>query len=105
MNRAIGKIDPTRTIKVPGYTMMENKEKVIPYLKSEMYLTELMDDVCSKMDNYVKAWYRDPEQLTLLRMMDDDDKNMTPEFGDVEFVHDGDLNQSLPHFVSPPIMF
>lgn len=97
MNKAIGKIDPTRTIDVPSYGM--NKEvKTVPYAKSEMYLTELMETVCAKLDGHGRAWYKDTEQLTIIKFIQDNGQ-MHPDMSEVEFVQDGDLNKSLTHFV------
>lgn len=59
-----------------------------------------MEGVCGKIDGYVKAWYKDTEELTLIKLMGENDSTMNELVGNVEFVQDGDLNKSLPHFVS-----
>lgn len=103
MNKAIAKTDPTRMIDMPGYGLDKEARKV-PLIKSEMFLTELMEDVCKKTDNYARAWYKDSKKLTLLKLLDaDNDDQMNADVSEVEFVQDGDLNKSLPHFVSWPI--
>lgn len=91
-------MDPTRTINMPGYGL-EKETRKVPYIKSEMYLTELMEGVCAQIDGYVKAWYKDTNELTLIKLMSDD-STMNDLIGNVELVQDGDLNKSLPHFVS-----
>lgn len=50
------------------------------------------------MDDYAKARYKDTQQLTILKFIDDDGK-MNPDVGMVDFIQDGDLNKSLKHFV------
>lgn len=98
MGKEIAKIDPTRTIDLPGYGL-DKKKMTIPYAKSEIFLTDLMDNICEKFDSHGRAWYKDTNQLTILSFMDEDGK-MHPDMSEVEFVQDGDLNASLPHFVS-----
>lgn len=97
MEKQIEKIDPSRTIELPVYNL--EREKNISYVKSEMFLTELMDTVCKSLDDYARAYYKDSHQLTILKLIDDT-KEMNPGVSEVEFVQDGDLNKSLPHFVS-----
>lgn len=43
--------------------------KLIQFIKSEGYLTELMEDVCDKMDDYAKARLKTNGKLIVLKMM------------------------------------
>lgn len=49
------------------------------------------------MDDYAKARYKDTNELTILKFIDDNGK-MNPEISLVDFIQDGDLNKSLQHF-------
>lgn len=51
------------------------------------------------MDDYAKARVKETRKLTVLKMILDDG-TMNPDMSIVDFVHDGDLNKSLEHFVS-----
>lgn len=53
----------------------------------------------NEMDDYAKARYKDTQQLTILKFIDDNGK-MNPDISEVDFIQDGDLNKSLQHFVS-----
>lgn len=56
------------------------------------------------MDDYAKARYKDTQELTILKFIDDNGK-MNPDISEVDFIQDGDLNKSLQHFVSRPMCF
>ncbi|XP_055639966.1 protein seele [Toxorhynchites rutilus septentrionalis] len=99
MESAVSKIDPRKKIDVGDYrldaTGDSKKRKTISYAKSEMYLTELMESVCDRMDDYAKARYKKSGRPTILKMMVD--SGMNPEMSEVDFVQEGDLNKSLKH--------
>lgn len=46
MDKRIKKVDPTKLIEVSGFRMDSKQTKSIPYVKSEMFLTELMEEIC-----------------------------------------------------------
>lgn len=46
MDKRIKKIDPSKMIEVSGFRMDSKDTKSIPYVKSEMFLTELMEEIC-----------------------------------------------------------
>lgn len=99
MELAVAKIDPRKKIDVGDYrldtTGDSKKKKTILYAKSEMYLTELMETVCDRMDDYAKARYKKNGRPTVLKMMTE--FGMNPEMSEVDFVQEGDLNKSLKH--------
>jgi hypothetical protein len=104
MQAAISKIDPKKKIGVGNFRLDstgDTSSKSVPFAKSEMYLTELMENICDKMDDYAKARYKDSGVLTVLKMISDTG-GMNTETSKVDFVQDGDLNKSLKHFVSTP---
>lgn len=99
MEQAVSKVDPKKKIDVGDYrldaTGDSKKKKTILYAKSEMYLTELMETVCDRMDDYAKARYKRNGRPTVLKMMTE--TGMNPEMSEVDFVQEGDLNKSLKH--------
>ncbi|XP_058449277.1 protein seele [Malaya genurostris] len=99
MESAVSKVDPKKKIDVGDYrldaTGDSKKKKTILYAKSEMYLTELMETVCDRMDDYAKARYKKNGRPVVLKMMTD--FGMNPEMSEVDFVQEGDLNKSLKH--------
>ncbi|XP_054740746.1 protein seele [Anastrepha obliqua] len=99
MESAIAKEDPNKTVNVSGFrldTKGNSISKAVKLIKSEMYLTELMEKICDKMEDYLKATYKSNGKFTLLKMIVDD--KMNPESSLVDFVQDGDLNKSLGHY-------
>lgn len=99
MEQAVGKIDPKKKIDVGDYrldaTGDSKKKKTILYAKSEMYLTELMESVCDRMDDYAKARFKKNGRPLVLKMMTE--TGMNPLMSEVDFVQEGDLNKSLKH--------
>lgn len=99
MELAVSKVDPKKKIDVGDYrldaTGDSKKKKTILYAKSEMYLTELMESVCDRMDDYAKARYKKNGRPVVLKMMTE--MGMNPEMSEVDFVQEGDLNKSLKH--------
>jgi hypothetical protein len=71
----------------------------VPYARSEMHLTEVLETVCSKMDDYVRATYKTSGELTLLRLISADGQ-MNPDLIHVDIIQDSDLNKSLKFYVS-----
>ncbi|XP_055850656.1 protein seele-like [Episyrphus balteatus] len=100
MEDAISKIDPKRVVEVNGFRIDDQGNlitKTAKYSKSETYLTELMETVCSTMDNYVKVTIKKTVKLDLLKMTAEDG-SMNTMMSEVDFIQDGDLNKSLPHY-------
>ncbi|XP_055916855.1 protein seele [Eupeodes corollae] len=98
MEEAVSKIDPQRVVEVSGFRIDDKGNlisKTAKYSKSETYLTELMETVCSKIDDYVKVTRKKTGKLELLKMSTDGLSSAMTEF---DFIQDGDLNKSLPHY-------
>lgn len=71
----------------------------IPYARSELHLTEALEKVCNKMDNYVQATYKSSGKLMLLELVTENGR-MNPDFDKVDIVKDPDLNKGLKFYVS-----
>ncbi|XP_075166419.1 canopy family protein seele [Haematobia irritans] len=99
MEEEIGKVDPKKKIEVSGFRLDAHGNAVgksVPMAKSEMFLSEVMDNICEKMDDYLKATYKKTGKFTLMKIMIDG--KMNPLSSEVDFVQDGDLNKSLGHY-------
>jgi len=97
MDLTIGKVDPGKKVEVGGFRLDSATSKKIPLAKSEMYLTELMENICDKMDDYARAKYKNNGKLTVLKLISESG-GMNPEMSKVDFVQDEDLNKSLKHY-------
>ncbi|XP_017865412.1 PREDICTED: protein canopy homolog 2 [Drosophila arizonae] len=96
---AIAKEDANKMVDVSGFRLDAQGNSIskrVRYIKSEMFLTELMEKICDKMDDYLKATYKSNGKFALLKMIVNG--QMNPESSLVDFVQDGDLNKSLGHF-------
>lgn len=72
--------------------------KTVPQAQSEIYLSELMEEICNKMDDYVRGLWKSNGTLTVIKMVSDG--KMNPFMDQIEFVQDDDLNKSLKYYVS-----
>ncbi|XP_031634090.1 protein seele [Contarinia nasturtii] len=100
MLSTVNKVDPKKTVEIGGYRLDSKGnalKKVVKLSKSETYLTELMENICDKMDDYAKARFKTNGTLTLIKMTTPDG-GMNPNMSLVDFIQDGDLNKSLKHF-------
>lgn len=103
----ISKIDPESTIDVGGHRLDADgnyRHKSIAQAKSELHLSELIDEVCNKMDNYVRALWKSNGTLTLFSMINSDGV-MNADFDSVDLIQDEDLNKSLKYYVRCFIVF
>ncbi|CAD7078483.1 unnamed protein product [Hermetia illucens] len=99
MEDEIAKVDPKKVASVGGFRLDEHGNAVskrVKLAKSEMYLTELMENICDKLDDYAKVTYKKTGRLNVIKFMIDG--AMNPEVSEVDFVQDGDLNKSLKHY-------
>ncbi|KAF5307468.1 hypothetical protein FQR65_LT06823 [Abscondita terminalis] len=99
LNDSVKKIDPARKVDVGGYRIDSrgnSKQKVVSEAKSEVHLSELADKVCDKMDDYVRATWKENGKLTLLKLIVDG--QMNPDSSLVDFIQDDDLNKSLKYY-------
>lgn len=75
----------------------------MPVSRSETHLSEILDGICQKMDDYAKARKKSNGQLTMIKLVVDGALN--PESSNVDFVQDDDLNKSLKYYVSYQVLF
>uniref|UniRef100_A0A0A9YMR1 Protein canopy-1 n=1 Tax=Lygus hesperus TaxID=30085 RepID=A0A0A9YMR1_LYGHE len=62
MVKDVDSIDPDKRVHVGEFMLDHNgdrPQKTVELRRSEIYLTELMEKVCSKMDDYVRAIMKD----------------------------------------------
>lgn len=98
----MAKLDPAKKVDIGGYRLDAKgnyHQKTVSEDKSEIKLSELLDDICKQMDDYVRATWKDSGKLTLLKMIGDDGK-MNSDMSSVDFIQDDDLNKSLKYYVS-----
>lgn len=100
MTKEIDKVDPKKTIEIGAYHFDERggkRRKVVEYRKSEVYLTELMERICSRMEDYVRARKKTNGQLVVLPLVGEGGK-MSPDIAHVDIIQDSDLNRSLKYY-------
>jgi len=99
MENAVSKVNSKKKIEVGGFRIDSSGNtisKTVQFSKSEMYLTELMEKICKKMDDYAKVMHKKTGKVGVIKMMVDDGLN--PDISSYDFVQDGDLNKSLEHY-------
>lgn len=101
IDSALSKVDPGKHINV-GYRLGadgETASKKIPLIKSETFLTDMLESICDNMDDYARAKYKSNGKLTVMRLVTESG-GMNPDMAKVDFVQDEDLNKSLKYYVS-----
>ncbi|KAL6430450.1 hypothetical protein ACFW04_007817 [Cataglyphis niger] len=96
----VSKANPNKLVEVGSYRMDaegNTKRKMVPLSRSEVYILDLLDDICEKMTDYVRARKKSNNQLTILNLMSSPG-TMNPRMGEVDIIQDGDLNKSLEHY-------
>lgn len=103
LKKAIGSVDPSKKIDVGGYHLDAEgnyrSSKVISATQSEVLLSEMIDQICDKMENYVRATWKSNGTLTLLNLLDSSGA-MNAKMSEVDIIQDDDLNKSLQYYVS-----
>ncbi|KAK6620040.1 hypothetical protein RUM44_006440 [Polyplax serrata] len=100
MTDAIESVNPNKKIQVGGYRLGNNGEysgRLVPYKRSSMQISELMDTTCEKMTDYVRAKTKDTKKLVLLKLMTSEGV-MNPDISNVDLIQDSDLNKSLEFY-------
>lgn len=96
----LGNINPTREIEIGNYRMDAKGNtirKKVPLIHSEVHLSDVLDSICEKMADYVRATYKSTGQLTVLRIMTPSG-GLNPEMSNVNIIQDGDMNKSLKFY-------
>lgn len=97
----IKNIDPDKVVDVGGYHLDVGgnyKKKVKQQAKSEIYLSDYVDEVCNRMDDYVRATWKENGSLMILSLLTE--AGMNPLMSEVDVIQDDDLNKSLKFYVS-----
>ncbi|XP_044745583.1 protein seele [Coccinella septempunctata] len=101
MKKAVNLLDPSKKIDVGGYHLDAEgnyrSTKVISAAHSEILLSEIMDQICDKMENYVRATWKSNGTLTLLNLLDPSG-GMNSKMSEVDIIQDDDLNKSLQYY-------
>ncbi|KAJ8675224.1 hypothetical protein QAD02_011010 [Eretmocerus hayati] len=94
----VEKIDSKKKMSIGQYQLDpkgNTAQKTVHLRKSEVYLSEQLENLCKKMEDYVRATYKSNGQLTLLKLMTD--KGLNPLMSEVDIIQDGDLNKSVEY--------
>lgn len=90
MNFSVSQVDPKKTINVGSFRLSPDgtmKDKKVPLARSETHLSELLDGLCDRMNDY--ALYEDPDtqQKQYKRFAPRDGQNMgdLPDFKHFKF--------------------
>lgn len=100
IDNIIQKVDPKKKVDVGSYRLDSKgnqKQRTVPYARSELHLTEVMETVCNNMDDYVRATYKSSGELTLLKLVTESGQ-MNPDMSRVDIIQDSDLNKSLKFY-------
>ncbi|KAK2579778.1 hypothetical protein KPH14_011113 [Odynerus spinipes] len=71
--------------------------KKVPKARSEIHISDTVDEICEKMSDYVRATYKTNGQLTILNLISPSG-GMNPEMNKVDLIQDNDLNKSLKYY-------
>lgn len=95
----IEKVNPKRKVNVGGFRLDGEgnlKQVQVPYARSQLHLSEVMDRVCKVFKDYSLANYKSSGRPTLLRFMIDG--KMNPEMSMVDLVPNPETNDKLPYY-------
>ncbi|XP_012351133.2 protein seele [Apis florea] len=96
----LAKIDPAREIEIGNYRLDAQGNiihKKIPLAQSEVHVSDILDNICEKMSDYVRATYKSNGELTILNLISPSGA-MNPEMSKVDIIQDDDLNKSLKYY-------
>ncbi|XP_059481154.1 protein seele [Neocloeon triangulifer] len=96
----IKKANPEHTIEVGSYRLDskgDKKQRKIQYARSELHMSEVLDNVCKKFEDYVQGAYKSNKQPTIFRIITEKG-TMNPIMNEVDIVPDPDLNKGLKYY-------
>jgi len=99
IQRNVSSVDAANIVQVSNFRLDGNGDQIkqtVPLARTQLYLTEVMDSVCEKMNDYVRATYKKNGTLTVMPLILDG--KMNPLMSEVDVVQDSDLNKSLQYF-------
>lgn len=100
MEQDIEKIDPKKKVDVGSFRIDhkgDQRHKEVEYRRSEIFLTELMEKICNKMEDHVRARLKSNGRLIIFPLVTESGK-MNPIMSDVDVIQDSDLNKSLKFY-------
>ncbi|RZF37143.1 hypothetical protein LSTR_LSTR015333 [Laodelphax striatellus] len=93
---AVEKVDPSK--KVPKAFRVDGDGNVggqeVEYRRSEVFLIELLEKVCDKMEDYVKAKHKTTGEIVLFPLTLEGNK-MNPLMSEVDLIQDPGLNKNI----------
>jgi len=78
----ISKVDTKKTIEIAGFRVDpqgNQKQKTIPYARSEVHLTEVVENLCSNMNKYAQSRDKVTNKLKFIRTESRDGEAITLE--------------------------
>ncbi|CAB3386781.1 Hypothetical predicted protein [Cloeon dipterum] len=100
IDKEVAKANPEHTIEVGSYRLDTNgdkRQRKIQYARSELHLSEVLDSVCDKFEDYVQAAYKTNHQPMIFKIVGDNGQ-MNPLMSEVDITPDADLNKSLKFY-------
>ncbi|XP_033219421.1 protein seele [Belonocnema kinseyi] len=97
LQHELRKVDPAKKMDVGSFRLDADGNAVfkkVPLASSEIHISETLDKVCAKFDNYIRATHKSSGRLTLLNLFAPAG-GMNPDMSKVEIIQDEDLNKSL----------
>ncbi|KYQ49013.1 Protein canopy-1 [Trachymyrmex zeteki] len=96
------KANPNKLVDVGNFRMDADGNtirKKVPLGRSETHISILLDNICEKLSDYVRATRKSDNQLMIFNLMSPSG-GMNPIMSEVDIIQDGDLNKSLEHYCS-----
>ncbi|KAJ8704444.1 hypothetical protein PYW07_011632 [Mythimna separata] len=100
LNDVIKKVDKWKKVDVGNFRMDASgntMQEKVPAHRSAVYISEVIDEICKKMDDYVRVYYKSTNKLAIMQLITKEG-GMNPEFSKTKFVTDDDLNKSLEYY-------
>ncbi|XP_012527843.1 protein seele [Monomorium pharaonis] len=94
------KSNPDKLVDVSNFRMDAEGNTIsrkVPLGRSETHISILLDNICSKLSDYVRATRKSDNQLVIFNLLSPSG-GMNPMMSEVDVIQDGDLNKSLEHF-------
>ncbi|XP_059062543.1 protein seele [Achroia grisella] len=100
LNTVIKSVDKWKKVDVGNFRMDASgnlQQQKLPAHRSAVYISEVIDGICKKMDDYVRVYFKATGKLAIMQLMTPDGK-MNGDFSKTKFVTDDDLNKSLEYY-------
>ncbi|XP_011162472.1 protein seele [Solenopsis invicta] len=94
------KANPNKLVDVGNFRMDAEGNVVrrqVPLSQSEVHISILLDSICAKLNDYVRATRKSDNKLVIFNLMSPSG-GMNPIMSEVNIIQDGDLNKSLEHY-------